>query len=191
MKIRDIIATYYPQYVWYGTYPIEQCAAFNRAGEEWGILGNFGRAHVTVNGVEFYNTEQLFHMMKFRNPEALLDIYSVHSMAIKRKAKKWEKTCLREDWPNMLVDAMKFCLVLKYEQSEEFRNELNRSKGLYIVEDESSRRSTSYGMQIKGNVFEGSNLMGRLLMELRDNGKLEYNLPEDALEFIDILKNRE
>ena len=29
---------------------------------------------------------------------------------------------------------------------------------------------------------------GRLLMELRDNGKLEYKLPADAFDFINILK---
>jgi hypothetical protein len=37
-------------------------------------------------------------------------------------------------------------------------------------------------------MWVGSNLTGRLLMELRENGRLEYNLPEDALKFIDILR---
>ena len=36
--------------------------------------------------------------------------------------------------------------------------------------------------------FVGPSLLGRLLMGLRDNGKLEYKLPEDALDFIEILK---
>ena len=39
-----------------------------------------------------------------------------------------------------------------------------------------------------GCKYVGPNLLGRLLMELRDNGKLEYNLPDDALDFIEILK---
>ena len=30
--------------------------------------------------------------------------------------------------------------------------------------------------------------MGRLLMELRDHGKLEYHLPDNALDFIEIVK---
>ena len=50
--------------------------------------------------------------------------------------KHWEKTHRREDWGKMIVDAMKFCLTQKYEQSEEFRQELERSKGNYIVEDQ-------------------------------------------------------
>ena len=28
--------------------------------------------------------------------------------------------------------------------------------------------------------------MGRLLMELRDNGKLEWHLPDDAMDFSDL-----
>jgi hypothetical protein len=39
-----------------------------------------------------------------------------------------------------------------------------------------------------GENFYGGNLLGRLLMELRDNGKLEYTLPDDALDFIKALK---
>ncbi len=95
----------------------------------------------------------------------------------------------REDWPQMIIDALKFCLQMKYEQCAEFRKEIERSKGLFIVEDETGRKSTSYGAKLnKDGLFEGSNLLGRLLMELRDIGKLEYQLPDDAFEFLQYLK---
>lgn len=45
---------------------------------------------------------------------------------------------IREDWPSIIVVAMKFCLQTKYEQCEMFRNEQERSKGFYIVEDQTS-----------------------------------------------------
>ncbi len=35
----------------------------------------------------------------------------------------------RTDRVSMIIDAMKFCLQMKYEQSLEFRNELDRTKG--------------------------------------------------------------
>ncbi len=41
-------------------------------------------------------------------------------------------------------------------------------------------------MSPDGNEFTGPNLMGRLLMELRDNGSLEYRLPEDMMDFSDL-----
>ena len=40
----------------------------------------------------------------------------------------------------MVVDAMKYCLTLKYEQSEAFRKELERSRGKYIVETKPPER---------------------------------------------------
>ncbi len=37
--------------------------------------------------------------------------------------------------------------------------------------------------------FSGPNVLGRLLMELRDRGQLDYQLPDDALGYIKILQN--
>ena len=45
------------------------------------------------------------------------------------------------------------------------------------------------GVKLVGDDFVGPNLLGRLLMELRDQGTLEYHLPADALDFITVLKN--
>ena len=94
----------------------------------------------------------------------------------------------------MVVDAMKYCLQTKYEQCEAFRNELERSKGLFIVEDETKRNerkkkdADSWGVNLVGDNYVGPNLLGRLLMELRDTGRLEYSLPADAMKFIEYLK---
>ena len=112
------------------------------------------------------------------------------SDAIKMTAKSYEKKYRREDWGRMVIDAMKFCLQTKYEQCEEFRNRLKESSGYYIVEDQSSfikSNPDAWGAKLKDGRFVGPNLLGRLLMELRDNGCLEYNLPDDALDFIEEL----
>ena len=86
---------------------------------------------------------------------------------------------------------MKFCLTKKYEQSEEFRKELERSKGKFIVEDQTSftkKNPDAWGVKLQGDNFVGPNLLGRLLMELRDNDKLEYHLPDDVLAFINFIR---
>ena len=46
------------------------------------------------------------------------------------------------------------------------------------------------GSQLEDDKWIGSNLTGRILMELWENGGLKYSLPEDALEFIRIIKSR-
>ena len=101
-------------------------------------------------------------------------------MALKMKAKAFEKRGVeRAGWRDIAVDVMRFCLNHKYQSSEEFRNELERSKGKNIVEDESNRREKpdSWGAVYDAVTDEyfGKNIMGRLLMELREKGKLEYN----------------
>ena len=86
-------------------------------------------------------------------------------MTLKMKAKTFAKRGVeRNDWRKIAVDVMRFCLNHKYQVSEAFRNELERSKGKYIIENESNRRK-----------YYGKNIMGRLLMELREKGKLDYN----------------
>ncbi len=185
------IKAHYPQYLGVNRYPASQCALIKGAAEEWGILGNFGRASVVVNGVMFSNTEKLFQCMKFTHAPLIQEIYAQSNMAIKMKAKKKaNQVYVREDWPRFFLDALKFVLVTKYEQSEEFRKELERSKGLYIVEDETSRNKVAdaYGTVLEGDEMVGPNLLGQFLMELRDMGKLDYTLPADALDFIEHLK---
>ena len=54
--------------------------------------------------------------------------------------------------------------------------------------DTVSSRPNGWGVKTKGEKFVGPNIMGQLLMSLRDNGKLKYSLPSDALAFIELLK---
>ena len=178
-KVFSWIKEYYPQYIGIKRYPADQCALVKTAADEWGILGNFGRAAVVVNGVEFSNTEKLFQCMKFTYAPVIQEIYAQNNMSIKMKARKKEyEQYVREDWKKIFLDALKFVLVTKYEQSETFRAELERSKGLYIVEDETGRlgckkSADAYGAVLVGDEMVGPSLLGQFLMELRDTGKLD------------------
>ena len=114
-------------------------------------------------------------MMKFTDKEVRVKVFAAPNP--KMTAKHYEKTHRRNDWGMMIVDAMKQCLQLKYEQSEAFRSALERSKGKYIVEDQSSFKKSwadTWGVKRQGDLYVGPNLVGRLLMELRDNGRLEF-----------------
>ena len=187
-SIAPFIQEYYPEYYSIETYPVSESIAVRKVKEPWGILGNFAPTPIIINKVSFKSSEQLFQLMKFKDEEPVKAVYA--AVNPKMTAKHWEKTHRREDWGRIIVDAMKFCLVQKYEQSEEFRKELERSKGKFIVEDQTSfpkKTPDTWGVKQQGNNFVGPNLLGRLLMELRDNGRLEYDLPTDALKFMDFL----
>lgn len=198
MSVSEMIQKHYPEYYNIVSYPAAQTVCIRKVKDEWGILGNFAKVPIVIDGVTFDCTERLFHMMKFR-PEATEGIcdmmntggglrMKMHMKPMYRNHPEW----FHDHWPSMVVDAMKFCLVQKYEQCEAFRNELERSKGKYIVEDETSRKrgrnADTWGAVLRGDAYVGPNLLGRLLMELRDNGTLTYTLPDDALAFIQTWK---
>lgn len=183
-SIAPFIQEYYPEYYSIETYPVSECVAIRKVKEPWGIFGNFAPTPIIINGVTFKTSELLFQLMKFKEAEPILAVYNANNP--KMTAKHWEKTHRREDWGRMIVDAMKFCITQKFEQNEDFRKELERSKGKYIVEDQSSfpkKTPDTWGVKQQGSDFVGPNLLGRILMELRKNGKLDYQLPDDALYF--------
>ncbi len=189
-SIAPFIKEYYPQYYSFETYPATQCILVHKVKEEWGLFSNFSHTPIVLNGVTFKSAEQLFQLMKFKDEEPVKAIF--HANNPKMTAKKWEKTHRRSDWGKMIVDAIKFCIQLKYEQNESFRKLLENSKDKYIVEDQTSFRKKTpdtWGVKLSGSEYTGPNLLGRLLMELREKKKLEYKLPDDALCFISYLNN--
>ena len=187
-SIAPFIKEYYPQYYSIETYPISECVTIRKVKEPWGILGNFAPTPININNVTFKTSELLFQLLKFKDAEPVLAVYNANNP--KMTTKHWEKTHRREDWGKIVIDAMKFCLTQKYEQSEEFRKELERSKRKFIVEDQTSfpkKTPDTWGVKLQDDNFVGPNLLGRLLMELRDTKTLEYKLPNDALDFISFL----
>jgi len=189
--IAQFIKQNYPEYYSIETYPADRVARICKVTEQWGDFSNFGRIPVTVDGVLFKTTERLYQVMKFSDSEARMAVFSAPQP--KMQAKHQENLGKqREDWGRHLVDAMKFCLMQKWEQSEKFRDELSQTKGLFIVEDQTSfpkKNPDTWGVKISadGKTYTGPNLLGRLLMELRDKGKLEYELPRDMMLFGDLI----
>lgn len=195
MHVRQFIEAFYPEYYSWNEYPASGTVSFCRVDAPWGILSNFASTPIIVDGVTFRCAESLFQIMKFTDTGARREIYSKAGQGLKMCAKKYEKLVgVRQDWGQMIVDVLKFCLMQKYEQSEQFRKELISTGNKFIVEDQSSFRkpADTYGAKLSadGTTWSGPNLMGRLLMELRDtNGKLElkHQLPADLLDFKDLL----
>ena len=188
-SVAPFIDKFYHEYYSIESYPAEKCVCIRKVKDEWGLLCNFAETPLCVNGVMLNNSEQLFQLMKFVDEEPVRAVYQARNP--KYPAKHWEKTHRRKDWGKIIVDVMKFCLTQKYEQSEAFRNELLKTADRFIVEDQTSfpkKTANTWGTKLVEDEYVGPNLLGRLLMELRDNGSLDYHLPKDALKFTDYLK---
>lgn len=202
MHVRQFIEAYYPEYYSWNEYPASQTISFCKVNDAHGILSNFAHTPIIVQmgsgpncTVSFSSAESLFQIMKFTDTDARREIFSKSGQRLKMCAKKHEKLVgVRPDWGQIIVDVLKFCLMQKYEQSPEFREELIATGNKFIVEDQSSFRkpADTYGAKLStdGSTWSGSNLMGRILMELRGNkGQLElkHQLPSDILNFQDLL----
>ena len=172
-SIAPFIERYYPQYYSIERYPVDKCIAIQKIGEEWGILSNFAHTPIEYKGVTYKSSEQLFQMMKFTDKTVRDVVFNAPNP--KMTAKHYEKAYRRPDWGMMIVDVMKLCLLRKYQQCEEFRHILESTSGKFIVEDQSTFRkkhADTWGAKREGDFFVGPNLLGRLLMELRDNPHL-------------------
>ena len=171
---------HYPEYNIIEHYPAEQTIGFTSTVAEWGIFSNFAKTPMEINGIKFACVEQLFHYIRLNNEAERAEYLKLTpNMGLKMKAKAFKKRGVeRSDWREIAVDVMRFCLNHKYASSEAFRKELERSKGKYIVEDESNRKKKpdSWGavLDTATNEYYGKNIMGRLLIELREKGQLEY-----------------
>lgn len=197
-SVYPFIKEFYPEYDGIQTYPVRESAVFCSTHEEWGILSNMAATPIVIDGVEFKSAEHVFQMMKFTNPEYVLKVWNGETAAgkksgnIKMTAKSHEPEHRRSDWGSIIIDALKFAQQMKFEQCEAFRNELERSKSKFIVEQQPNpnKPADTWSTKLEGDQWVGPNLTGRLLMELRENGKHTYSLPEDALNFIKIIKKQ-
>lgn len=193
-SIAPFIKEFYPEYWGECSYDAEKCVRIHKVQDQWGIFCNFAATPLTLLGHTFRSSEQLFQLMKFKDVEVVRNILAGITRGgkkcheVKKTVKSYEKEYRREDWGSMIIDAMKFCLQTKYDQCEEFRDRLQETSGSFIVEDQTSfpkKNPDAWGVKLSDGKYVGPNILGRLLMELRDNGRLEYSLPKDALDFID------
>ena len=196
-SVAEGIKKHYPEYWGDQVYPISQSVFFHKKTDSHWILSNMSACPLEIDGIPFKSSEHLFQTLKFATPESVLAVYNNY-ISPKMTARHYEYLGghKRADWEQIRVDVMKFCLQQKYEQCLAFREELDSTKGYNIVElqdaknDKETTRANGWGVKTKGENYEGPNLMGRLLMELRD-GTMEYKLPEDWNKILVIIGGNE
>ena len=186
MRVHEMIARYYPQYYSIETYDCGNVARVHKIDGEWGIFSNFAHTPLQVAGKTFDTSERLFQVLKMATREAQTSVFEVKGNP-KMRARHIAKVTpeqIRPDWSEIIVDVMKFCLMTKYEQSAEFRDALVRSQGMVIVEDQTTfpgKNADTWGVKLKDGKYVGPNLLGRLLMELREGGGLDCSIPDGIL----------
>ena len=147
-----------------------ECVVFRKTKEAFGGLSNMAADYsLEVNGVRILTSEALYQACRFPHlPDVQEKIINQKSpMTAKMVGKPFRKDS-RPDWDMVRVRIMRWCLRVKLAQNWSNFSDLLLSTGdRPIVED--SRKDDFWGAKaIDNDCLVGMNVLGRLLMELRE-----------------------
>jgi len=155
------------------TYHREECAVFRKTDEAFGGLSNMAPGYaVRVNGVLIPTVEALYQACRFPHmPEVQRLILEQRSPMTAKMVGKPYRDNSRPDWDRVRVKIMRWCLRLKLLAHRSTFSALLLSTGdRPIVED--SRKDDFWGaLRLDSKTLVGRNVLGRLLMELREEIK--------------------
>jgi type I restriction enzyme S subunit len=177
----------------YRHYVRSECAVFRKTNELFGGLSNMAGGYpIVINGVKLRTSEALYQACRFPHlPDVQEAIIGERSpMAAKMRGKPFRSQS-RQDWDEVRVSVMRWSIRVKLLQNwSRFSALLEDTGDRPIVEH--SRRDRYWGaVALNDEELEGQNVLGRLLMELREIARelegphgLSPLLPLDIPEFL-------
>jgi ribA/ribD-fused uncharacterized protein len=148
---------------------------FTAVNEPYGWMGNMYAAPINYEGETWLTSEALFQALRFNDKEIRELIRIKKSpMAAKMVAKSHREAMVVAPMSEEDLGNMRLCLRLKFSQHPNLRERLLRSGDHTIFEDVSARKGARHrfwGAVMINNTLEGENMLGRLLMELREELK--------------------
>jgi ribA/ribD-fused uncharacterized protein len=159
---------------------------FSKAKEPFGSLGNMSGGYpIRLGDLTIVSSESLYQALRYPAYEdcqqEILD--QKGGMGAKMVAKKYY-SCTREDWDEVKVPLMEFCLRLKLtcNWEKQLGEDLVNSKGKTIVEY--SKKDKFWGATPNGDYLYGANVLGQLWMKVRDDFILD--IENDTTNFLKV-----
>jgi ribA/ribD-fused uncharacterized protein len=152
-------------------YNANECCVFRKTKELYGGLSNMASGFpLKVNGVHILTSEAIYQACRFPHlPDIQGKIIKEKSPMSAKMVGKPYRNNSREDWDDTRIKIMRWCLKVKLAQNFfEFGKLLESTFDKPIVED--SSKDDFWGAirdKQDENILNGTNALGRLLMELR------------------------
>lgn len=149
--------------------PLE-CVVFHKTKEEFGGLSNMASGYpIVIVNTEIRTIEALYQACRFPHlPEIQRIIIESKSPMKAKMLTKPFRTQTRTDWNKVRVEIMRWCLRVKLSNNWEQFSQLLFNTGTKAIV-EKSRRDTFWGTKLsETGTLVGNNVLGRLLMELRE-----------------------
>lgn len=155
-------------------YNSDNSIIFKKNNDRYGELSNMSmKFPLQINNLKILNTEALYQACRFPH---LIDlqkkiIYEKSPMKVKMISNANKKNS-RDDWDEIRLKIMKWCLNIKLAQNfVSFGYILDSTSNLNIVENSSKDNFWGAIPNEDNTIFTGQNALGRLLMQLREQYK--------------------
>lgn len=141
---------------------------------EYAFLSNMYCCQIEYDGCKFPSAEHMFQAYKFKKfmkPEAFRTFCKGLLKMSPSQIKNYAKKCApvkSGEWDTIRVDVMRLCIRCKFDQNIALRNKLMLIGDTELIEY-NYWGDTFWGKALQKNGdFVGENMLGRLLMEYRD-----------------------
>lgn len=155
------------------TYISSECIVFHKTKELFGGLSNMAAGYyLKINGTRILTSEALYQACRFPHRPDIqrLIIQQASPMTAKMKSKP-HRNDSRQDWNAVRIRIMRWCLRVKLAQNWTEFGRLLRATGDHSIVEYSKKDDFWGAKVIDEQTLVGSNVLGRLLMELREDLK--------------------
>lgn len=139
---------------------------FYRTTGDYGCFSNFSRHSVFLDGVRWPTSEHYFQAQKFLDPAIRERIRMAKTPREAADMGRDRKLPLRPDWEQVKDDVMRKAVEAKFTQREELKEIL-----LSTGDEELIEQTTNDHYWGCGTNGDGKNMLGRILMEVREKLK--------------------
>lgn len=140
--------------------------------DKYGCFSNFYEGPFEIDGSIWPTTEHYFAAMKTHDVSQQEDIRKAKTPL---EAKQMGRVCsLREDWDDVKYDVMLDALRAKFGNNPVLKDTLLSTADALIYED--SPYDKVWGTGEKGGVGKGQNLLGKALMQVREEFQISVDI---------------
>lgn len=136
---------------------------FYSVSDEFGQFSNFAPFPIVVDGERWPTSEHYFQAQKFEDKAYRQKILKARTPMVAAQLGRDRKQKLRRDWESAKVSVMRAAVLAKFTQNEELRELLLSTGDARIVEH--TENDDYWG---DGGDGKGKNILGRILMEVRE-----------------------
>jgi ribA/ribD-fused uncharacterized protein len=140
-----------------------QVIEFYIVSDEYGEFSNFAKYQILLDDKRWPTSEHYFQAQKFENAEYKEAIRKADTPMIAARLGRDRKQELRKDWKSAKVGVMRNAIFAKFTQHEELKKLLISTGNAKIIEH---TQNDDYWAD--GGDGSGKNMLGKLLMELRE-----------------------